>query len=58
MYIIPLDIILSPYGYYTPLETGSCPFPTSPYYDMKAWEWLTKNITSLTQPVLFWNIGV
>ena len=34
------------------------PFPSSPYYDKKAWSWLLKNLNQLPKPVLFWNIGV
>jgi len=33
------------------------PFPSSVYYDKKAWRWLSENITKLKQPILFWNIG-
>jgi threonine dehydratase len=52
-------ILVEPeYGYYDKLDTSSCPFPTSPYYDMKAYSWLTKNIEHLDEPILFWNIGV
>ena len=53
-----LQLISPKYGYYDALDTSSCPFPTSPYYDMKAWEWLVENIEWLEEPVLFWNIGV
>jgi hypothetical protein len=31
------------YDYYDALDTSSCPFPTSPYYDMKAWIWMLKH---------------
>ena len=34
-----------------------CPFPSHPYYDRKAWDWLVKNLSNLPKPVLFWNIG-
>jgi hypothetical protein len=35
------------------------PFPCNPYYDLKAWAWLMKNINKLdqTKNILFWNIG-
>ena len=33
------------------------PFPCHPYYDKKAWEWLTDNIVGLKGNILFWNIG-
>lgn len=34
-----------------------CPFPTNPFYDGKAWRWLTKDAPYFTTPVIFWNIG-
>jgi len=34
-----------------------CPFPCHPIYDLKAWEWLNKNIQKLEPPVLFWDVG-
>lgn len=34
-----------------------CPFPCNPYYDLKAWKWLQRNLANLEQPVVFWNIG-
>lgn len=52
-----LRLIPPQYDYYTPVY-NNCPFPTSPYYDAKAWEWLLKNIKQLEKPILFWNIGV
>lgn len=42
---------------YTQRSNIECPFPCHPYYDLKAWEWLTKNIDKLSGTVLFWNIG-
>lgn len=33
------------------------PFPCHPYYDLKAWDWLVKNIDNLSGKILFWNIG-
>lgn len=53
-----LSIVPPKYGYYDKLDTSSCPFPTSPYYDMKAWEFLVEHIDELEEPVCFWNIGV
>ena len=45
-------------GYqYTQKSLVTAPFPCHPYYDLKAWEWLTKNIDTIEPPVLFWNIG-
>ena len=43
-------------GYYKPCKVA-CPFPSNPYYDLKAWMWLSLNIEKLESPVLFWNIG-
>lgn len=51
-------IIEPKFEYYDALDTKSCPFPTSPYYDMKAWHWLCEHVERLEKPVLFWNIGV
>jgi len=42
---------------YTESSTVDCPFPCHAYYDLKAWEWLVKNIHTLKGTVLFWNIG-
>jgi 1-aminocyclopropane-1-carboxylate deaminase/D-cysteine desulfhydrase-like pyridoxal-dependent ACC family enzyme len=42
---------------YTQRSNVECPFPCHPYYDLKAWEWLVKNINKLSGRVLFWNIG-
>jgi len=53
-----LTLVESEYDYYDALDTRGCPFPTSPYYDMKAWIWLLDNLEKLKQPILFWNIGV
>jgi hypothetical protein len=33
------------------------PFPCHPVYDLKAWDWLVRNVKELPAPVLFWNIG-
>jgi len=56
--LMNLTLVPPEYAYYDKLDTSSCPFPTSPYYDMKAWVWLSKNIHNLPQPLMFWNIGV
>ena len=53
-----LTLIQTSYDYYDTEDTESCPFPTSPYYDMKAWIWMLKHFEELKQPVLFWNVGV
>lgn len=46
-------------GYdYAEAATGiSAPFPCNPFYDLKAWKWMCENISTLTQPLTFWNIG-
>ena len=47
--------ILDPfYPYYTKLKFGS-PFPSDPYYDLKAWKYLVENIATLKKPILFWQ---
>lgn len=33
------------------------PFPCNPYYDLKAWRWLCRNLDKFPGRVLFWNIG-
>lgn len=35
------------------------PFPMNPYYDLKAWTWLSQaeNLEGLKGPIVFWNIG-
>ena len=42
---------------YTEPSKHNSPFPCHRYYDLKAWEWLEKNVESLPRPILFWNIG-
>jgi Pyridoxal-phosphate dependent enzyme len=37
--------------------TIGCPFPSHPNYDLKAWDYLQRNIHSFGKPVLFWNVG-
>lgn len=45
------------YGY-TQKENIRVPFPCNPYYDAKAWAWLTQNVSSLPPgDIVFWNIG-
>lgn len=45
------------YNYYDEAKIET-PFPSSPYYDKKAFDWLIKNYDNLEKPILFWNIGV
>lgn len=45
-------------GYeYTQKENVFCGFPCNPYYDLKAWAWLIRNIKKVEHPTMFWNIG-
>jgi len=45
-------------GYnYKDYATFQAPFPCNPYYDLKAWKWLSSSIHTLQNPVTFWNIG-
>lgn len=34
-----------------------CPFPCHPNYDLKAWEYLSRNLNKFDDPILFWNVG-
>lgn len=53
-----IDLNLIDEGWeYTQKSEVKCPFPCHEYYDLKAWQWLTENINTLTGSVLFWNIG-
>lgn len=51
-----VEIIEPLYPYYEKL-TFESPFPSDPYYDLKAWKYLVENIATLKNPILFWNIG-
>ena len=42
---------------YSAAAEGDCPFPCNPYYDLKAWRHLVRNIEKYADPILFWNIG-
>lgn len=33
------------------------PFPANPFYDLKAWQWLCRNINETMGNVLFWDVG-
>lgn len=48
---------INPGWEYTTPSKIDAPFPCHKYYDLKAWEWLTKNTDQLEPPILFWNIG-
>lgn len=51
-----MELIDVGYDYAKPAKTNA-PFPCHPYYDGKAWEWLTQNVDALESDVLFWNVG-
>lgn len=54
----PKDFRLVDPGWeYTERSHCDCPFPSHPWYDLKAFQWLVENIKSLEGPILFWNIG-
>lgn len=57
-FVIPASFRLvdADFDYYTPCY-ASTPFPSSPYYDKKAWVWMKRYWSGLEKPVLFWNIG-
>lgn len=48
------------YGYADAARDASAPFPCNPFYDLKAWKWLSDpvNLASVhPRPIVFWNIG-
>jgi hypothetical protein len=49
------------YSYADAAKDVSVPFPCNPYYDAKAWKWLTRpgilDELAVRGPVVFWNIG-
>lgn len=48
------------YGYADAAKNVDVPFPCNPYYDAKAWKWLTGytgDVLSKSPPIVFWNIG-
>lgn len=49
--------LLNPIMDYSIADTYSCPFPSHPNYDRKAWHWMSEHIDELKKPILFWNIG-
>lgn len=51
-----LRIVVVDDGYaYRDRVDDPCPFPSSPYYDRKAWRWLAR--ARFAGPCVFWNIG-
>jgi hypothetical protein len=56
----PGQILLVDEGYgYSDAVDVEVPFPCNPYYDAKAWRWLSRTASreSLMKPLVFWNIG-
>lgn len=49
------------YNYADAAKDITAPFPANPFYDLKAWKWLSKpgilDELSVRGPVVFWNIG-
>jgi len=56
-----LTIVDEKYDYKNEARKGGepCPFPCNPYYDLKAWKWLSNRVGAgdLPRPIVFWNIG-
>jgi len=53
-----LDLELIDEGYnYKDRVDNKCPFACNPYYDLKAWKWVTKYRNKFESPIVFWNIG-
>lgn len=51
-------ILIKPeWANYFSKEEIETPFPSSPFYDKKAWRWMLENLNNLEDPILFWNIG-
>jgi len=51
-----IEIVDEGYAYRDRVDT-ECPFPCNPYYDLKAWKWLAREIENRETRWLFWNIG-
>lgn len=49
--------IVAPSMPYDRFPLMDCPFPVDPYYDLKAWKFLSDNVARFGEPILFWNIG-
>lgn len=51
------ELVDEGYQYKDKVECA-CPFPSNPYYDLKAWKWLKENTRETETPnIMFWNIG-
>lgn len=42
---------------YDEIPEIECPWPAHPYYELKAYEWLTMSVNRLPSPIFFLNIG-
>lgn len=51
-----IELLPAAVPYSTALDV-TCPFPSHPHYDLKAWSLLQDRLVELPDPVLFWNIG-
>jgi hypothetical protein len=56
-YPFDMDIIDEGYEYKDKVDNSWIPFLCNEFYDAKAFTWLSRNIDTLPQPVIFWNIG-
>lgn len=62
-----IEFVDENYNYADSAPGGPAPFPCNPYYDLKAWRWLTKSSAGVSEiashlhwkhgNILFWNIG-
>lgn len=54
----PFHLFNSGYEYTQPVRYWrDPPFPTSPWYDGKAYQWMIQHWDEIPKPVMFWNIG-
>lgn len=51
-----VELVPAREAYSVRVDVG-CPFPSNPYYDRKAWRFLTENIGAFEPPLFFWNVG-
>lgn len=51
-----VEIVNEGYAYKDSVK-AECPFPCNPYYDLKTWKWLDKEISKMDGEVMLWNIG-
>ena len=58
VYIAPnVRVEDTPYDFYDDMPHFETPYPCNPFWDKKAWWWLTQNIDRIDGSILFWNIG-